>query len=68
MADPTFDIDSPETVRRFQSLLNDFYVRRRLTNDLGAVPADLLMTVYTFERTHRADRRLLWAVIDFELT
>ena len=67
MADATFDIDTLAAAERFQELLND-YVRSRLTNAAGAVPADLLGTVYTFERTHREDRRLLWAVIDFELT
>ena len=68
MTEATFDIDSLAAAQRFQEMLNDYYVRRRLTNALGAVTADLFASVYTFERRHREDRRLLWAVIDFELT
>ena len=64
----TFDIDSPAAARRFQSLLNDYYVRSGLTEAPSAVPADLFATVYTLSRMRRQDRRLLWAVIDFELT
>lgn len=65
---PTFDIGSPAAARRFQSLLNDYYVRSGLTKEPSTVPADLFATVYTLARTRRQDRRLLWAVIDFELT
>ena len=65
---PTFYIDSAAAARRFQSLLNAYYVRSRLTEDPHAVPADLFATVYEFARTHRQDGRLLWAVIDLELT
>ena len=64
----TFDIDSPAVARRFQSLLNAYYVSSRLSEEPSAVPADLFATVYTLSRTGRQDRRLLWAVIDFELT
>ena len=63
-----FDIDSPAVARRFQSLLNAYYVSSRLSEEPSAVPADLFETVYTLSRTGRQDRRLLWAVIDFELT
>ena len=65
---PTFDIDSPAAARRFQSLLNAYYVRSRLVTHPSAVPVNLFATVYTLSRTHRQDRRLLWTVIDFELT
>ena len=68
MPDTTFDIDSPAAARRFQSLLNDYYVRSGLTEAPSAVPADLFATVYTLARTRRQDSGLLWAVIDFELT
>ena len=64
----TFDIDSPAAARRFQSLLNAYYVSSRLSKEPSDVPADLFATVYTLSLTGRQDRRLLWAVIDFELT
>ena len=64
----TFDIDSPAVARRFQSLLNAYYVSSRLSEEPSTVPADLFATVDTLSRTGRQDRRLLWAVIVFELT
>ena len=70
MPDTTFDIDSPAAARRFQSLLNRCYTHFRLKseNEAPAIPVGLLTAVYTLASTGRADRRLLWAVIDFELT
>ena len=64
----TFNIDSPTDARRFQSLLNNYYVSSGLTKKPSTVPADLLATVYEFARKHHQDGRLLWAVIDLELT
>ena len=51
----TFDIDSPAVARRFQSLLNAYYVSSRLSEEPSAVPADLFATVYTLSRTGRQE-------------
>lgn len=66
----TFDIDSRSAAVRFQSLLNDYhaYVRGSRDGATVGIPAGLFGTVYTLARAGRINRRMLWAVIDFELT
>ena len=70
MPDTSFNIDSPASAHRFESLLNDCYVYFRLKSEskTPVIPVGLLATVYTLASTGRTDRRLLWTVIDFELT
>ena len=70
MRDTTFDIDSQAAARRFQSLLNDYHAYVRGPNDSAtdAIPVGLFGAVYLLARAGRIDRRMLWAVIDFELT
>ena len=70
MPDTTFDIDSPAAAHQFQSLLNDCYVYFRLQNESAgpAIPTGLLAQVFKAASSGRADRRLLWAAIGFELT
>ncbi len=70
MPDTTFDIDSPVAAHRFQSLINDCYGHFHLQRDssIPSIPVDLFAAVYTLASTGRTDRRLLWAVIDLELT
>ena len=64
MPETTFDIDSLTDARRFQSLLNDYYNDSGLADWPDVIPANLFSTVYTY----RADSRLFWAIIDFEIT
>ena len=35
MADPAFEIDSPDAAHRFRSLLNNYYVKSGLTKTLS---------------------------------
>ena len=68
MPESTFEIDSPEAARRFQSFLNQYYVFKRRKEAHDPVPGDLLANVYILTQTDRANSRLFSAVIDFELT
>ena len=70
MPDTTFDIESLSDAHRFQSLLNAYHARVIDRGDSApeAIPANLLATVYTHASDRHNDRRILWAVIDLELT
>ena len=63
-------MESIDDARRFQSSLNRYYARfvHRDNSQPDTVPAGLLPTVYSHASTRNNDRRILWAVIDYELT